>query len=513
MMENKGTVSENSRRIARNTALLYVRMTVMLIVGLYTSRVVLNALGQDDFGVYGAVGGVVALFGILTGSVSGAISRFMAFELGKAEKRMEEVFSTTVFIQIVLAAAVLLLAEGLGVWFLNAKMVIPEGRMGAANLVLQCSILIFLLNMLAAPYNAAIIAHEKMEAFAYISIAEALLALGAALATRFAGADKLKLYAILMLAVAVLVRFLYAIYAKKHFAECRFKAGKVSKPIIKEMGSFAGWTFLGNGAYVLNAQGINILFNIFFGVRVNAARDVTVKLDGNMTRFIGNITTAIQPQINKSYASGNLPYMYELVCKGARYSYLLYFFFAFPIILEAPELLRLWLGIVPEHAAAFVRIAMLASLFTAMGAPFAHAVFATGKVKIYEIVASATTVLAFPLAWIGFKLGGNPEIAYWILAAVTMVVFIERIAFARAQTGLPFRKVLSDSFAGSALASVAAAVAPLLLFFLMEPGTARTLWVVLSSFVSTAVAAFLLGATKGEREAIMGSVRNHFHHA
>lgn len=511
MMEYKGTVSENSRRIARNTALLYVRMTVMLIVGLYTSRVVLNALGQDDFGVYGAVGGVVALFGILTGSVAGAISRFMAFELGKAEKRMEEVFSTTVFIQIVLAAVVLLLAEGLGVWFLNAKMVIPEGRMGAANLVLQCSILIFLLNMLAAPYNAAIIAHEKMEAFAYISIAEALLALGAALATRFAGSDKLKLYALLMLAVAVLVRFLYAIYAKKHFEECHFKASKVSKPIIKEMGSFAGWTFLGNGAYVLNAQGINILFNIFFGVRVNAARDVTVKLDGNMTRFIGNITTAIQPQINKSYASGNLPYMYELVCKGARYSYLLYFFFAFPIILEAPELLRLWLGIVPEHAAAFVRIAMLASLFTAMGAPFAHAVFATGKVKVYEIVASATNALAFPIAWIAFKLGGHPEAAYWILAAATLTVFIERVSFACIQTGLTLRKVLSDALTGSVLTSLAAAVIPLLLFFLLEPSAVRTLLVVLCSFITTAVSAFFLGATAGEREAVINTIKNKLH--
>ena len=512
-MDTKAPISENSLRIARNTAMLYVRMTVMLLVGLYTSRVVLNALGQDDFGIYGAVGGVVALFGILTGSVSGAISRFMAFELGKAEKRMEEVFSTTVFIQAVLALAVLLLAEGLGVWFLNAKMVIPEGRMGAANLVLQCSIGIFVLNMLAVPYNAAIIAHEKMEAFAYISIAEALLALGAALATRFAPTDKLRLYALLMLAVAVLVRLLYAVYAKRHFEECRFRRSKVSRPMVREMGSFAGWTFLGNGAYVLNAQGINLLFNIFFGVRVNAARDVTVKLDGNMTRFIGNITTAINPQINKSYASGNLPYMHELVCKGARYSYLLYFFFAFPSILEAPELLRLWLGTVPAHSAAFVRIAMLASLFTAMGAPFAHAVFATGKVKVYEIVASATTVLAFPCAWIAFKLGGNPELAYWMLAAVTFAVFIERIAFAHAQTGLSVRKVLKDAAAGSALASVAAAVIPLLLFFLMEPSTTRTVWVVLSSFASTAVFAFLLGTTKGEREAIVASVRNHFHHA
>lgn len=510
-MDTKAPISENSRRIARNTALLYVRMTVMLLVGLYTSRVVLNALGQDDFGIYGAVGGVVALFGILTGSVSGAISRFMAFELGKAEKRMEEVFSTTVFIQAVLALAVLLLAEWLGVWFLNAKMVIPEGRMGAANLVLQCSIGVFVLNMLAVPYNAAIIAHEKMEAFAYISIAEALLALGAALATSFAPTDKLKLYALLMLAVAVLVRLLYAVYAKRHFEECRFRRSKVSRPMVREMGSFAGWTFLGNGAYVLNAQGINLLFNIFFGVRVNAARDVTVKLDGNMTRFIGNITTAINPQINKSYASGNLPYTHELVCKGARYSYLLYFFFAFPIILEAPELLRLWLGTVPDHAAAFVRIAMLASLFTAMGAPFAHAVFATGKVKTYEIVASATNVLAFPLSWIAFKLGGSPETAYWIIVGATVAVFIERVAFTCSQTGLPFRKVLGDVFAKSLSATAAAVVVPLLLFLLQEPSTARTLEVVFSSFVTTALAAFFLGSTPGERQAILNSIKNKLH--
>lgn len=281
--------------------------------------------------------------------------------------------------------------------------------------------------------------------------------------------------------------------------------------MVREMGSFAGWTFLGNGAYVLNAQGINLLFNIFFGVRVNAARDVTVKLDGNMTRFIGNITTAINPQINKSYASGNLPYMHELVCKGARYSYLLYFFFAFPIILEAPELLRLWLGTVPDHAAAFVRIAMLASLFTAMGAPFAHAVFATGKVKTYEIVASATNILAFPLSWIAFKLGGSPETAYWILVGATLAVFAERVVFTCVQTGLTPRKVFSDVFVKSLSATIAAVVVPLLLFLLQEPSTARTLEVVFSSFVTTALAAFFLGSTPGERQAILNSIKNKLH--
>ena len=215
-----GNISENSRRIARNTVLLYFRMFLMLLVGLYTSRVVLNALGQDDFGIYGAVGGVVALFGILTGSLAGAISRFLAYEMGKEEQRLEEVFSTTVLVQVVMALLVLLVAEGVGIWFLNAKMVIPDGRMEAANWVLQCSILMFVVNMLAVPYNAAIIAHEKMDAFAYIGIVEALLQLAVALTIRFSSTDRLVLYAVLMLTVALLVRFLYSWYAHRHFSEC-----------------------------------------------------------------------------------------------------------------------------------------------------------------------------------------------------------------------------------------------------------------------------------------------------
>ena len=509
-MENKATVSENSRRIARNTALLYVRMTVMLIVGLYTSRVILNALGQDDFGVYGAVGGVVALFGILTGSVAGAISRFMSFELGKKDGRMDVVFSTTFFIQIVMALGVLLLAEGLGVWFLNAKMVIPEGRMGAANLVLQCSIFMFVLNMLAVPYNAAIIAHEKMEAFAYISIAEALLALGAAIATRYAGVDKLKLYALLMLAVALIVRFLYAFYAKKNFEECRFRAGKVSKPLIKEMGSYTGWTMLGSASNVINTQGINVLMNLFFGVRVNAARDVAVKLEGNVSRFIFNITTAVNPQINKSYAAGNFAYLHQLVSKGARYSYFLFYFFAMPLILEAPALLQLWLGQVPAYSVEFVRISLLSSLIVAVGNPFSAAIFASGKVKAYEIVISATCVLAFPLAWAAYKLGYPPQLAYWIIVGTSVLGLVERLLFTQKLVGLKLSFLCRDLLPKLLLGTIVSLPVPLLLHYLLEPSAARAVWVVLAAFATTALSVYLLGATPGEREVVNGALKRFF---
>ena len=483
-------------------------MTVMLLVGLYTSRVILNALGQDDFGTYGAVGGVVALFSVLTGAVAGAISRFMAVEIGKAEKRMEEVFSSTVFVQAVLALGIFLLAEAVGVWFLNARMSIPEGRLGAANWVLQCSILMFVVNMLAVPYNAAIIAHEKMEAFAYISIAEAFLSLGAAVATRYAASDKLKLYAVLMLAVSLVVRLLYSTYARRHFRECRFRRTKVCRPLIREMGSFSGWTFLGNGASVLNAQGINILFNLFFGVRVNAARDVTVKLEGNVTRFINNITTAINPQINKSYAAGNRSYLHELTCKGAKYSYFLYFFFALPIVLETPELLRLWLGIVPDHTVEFVRIAMAYSLCLAVGAPFVTAIFATGKIKWYEIVASATNVLALPLSYVAFKVGGKPELAYVLMAGTAFAVLLERVGFTCAQTGLRVGKIARDTLLPIVLVTIPAMLPPLAVFLLMEPSALRALWVVLLSFASTAASIFLLGTTSGEKAAVMQFVRS-----
>ena len=267
-MASSPNISENSRRIARNTVFLYIRMLILLFVGLYTSRVVLNALGQDDYGVYGAVGGVVSLVLVVTGAVSGAISRFLAFELGKEKSRMREVFSTTVSIQLALSVLVFLLAEVVGLWLLHTQMDIPEGRMQAAQWVLHCSILLFVVNMLSVPYNAAIIAHEKMDAFAYISIGEALLALGAALATRYTRHDKLIVYAALMLAVAVIVRAVYNLYAHRHFPECRFRLKSIDRTVIREIGSFTGWTFIGSVASVLNAHGINLLMNIFFGVRV-----------------------------------------------------------------------------------------------------------------------------------------------------------------------------------------------------------------------------------------------------
>lgn len=509
-MSQQANISENSRRVARNTLLLYVRMFVMMLVGLYTSRVIINALGQDDFGTYGAVGGIVSLFIILTGALSGAISRFLAFELGKKEeeRRLEEVFSTTVMVQLGMSLIILLLAESLGVWFLNARMNIPVGRMGAANWVLQCSIFVFIANMMGVPYNAAIIAHEKMEVFAYFSIIEALLTLGVALATRYSSFDKLITYAVLMLAVAVIVQLMYAIYASRHFGECHAKWKNTDRGILKEVASYTGWTFLGNGAAVLNGHGVNILMNLFFGVRVNSAREVTVKLEGTITKFVTNFTTALNPQITKSYASGNKGYMHELVCKGAKYSYLLLFFFVLPIVLETPILLKLWLKTYPELAVPFVRISFVSVMLNAMGNPFAYAISSTGNVKAYQIVSSVTNVMAFPLSYIAFKMGYPPQVSYWIIAVAALVVFAERVLMACSQVQMPVRKALSDVVLRVIAVTVTASVVPCLLCFLQEPGIVRMLEVVAASFVMSAAAIYLFGATPGERRAAVSFVKD-----
>ena len=314
-------ISENNKRIAKNTLLLYVRMLFMMVVSLYTSRVILNALGVEDFGIYNVVGGVVTMFSIISSSLSSAISRFLTYELGKGNQtKLNKIFSASVSIQLLLSLIIVVLIESVGVWFMNVKMTIPESRMTAANWVLQFSIVTFVINLISVPYNAAIIAHEKMSAFAYISILEAVCKLAIALLIMVSSIDKLIFYAILMCAVAVVIRFIYGHYCKKNFAECTYHF-HWDKDILKQMFGFAGWNFLGSGSFLLMTQGVNILMNMFFGVTLNAARGVANQVDNAVQQFVTNFTTAINPQITKSYATGNLSYMHQLVSAGSKYSF------------------------------------------------------------------------------------------------------------------------------------------------------------------------------------------------
>lgn len=298
--------SENNKRIARNTLLLYFRMLFMMAVSLYTSRIVLNALGVEDFGLYNVVGGVVAMFSLLSGSLSTAISRFITYELGKGQQgNLNKIFSSAVTIQLILAGIIILFAELIGVWFLNTQMTIPASRLLASNWVFQISLLTFVINIISIPYNACIIAHEKMSAFAYISILEAMGKLITAYFITISPMDKLIFYSLLMCGIALLVRFTYGYYCKNHFYECNYHFSW-DKQLLKQMFSFAGWNFIGTASAVLRDQGGNILINIFCGPIVNAARGIAFQVNNAVLGFVSNFMTALNPQITKSYPLAEL---------------------------------------------------------------------------------------------------------------------------------------------------------------------------------------------------------------
>ena len=390
--------SDNNKRIAKNTLLLYVRMLFTMAVSLFTSRVILNTLGIEDYGINNVVGGIVTMFAMLSGSLSSSISRFITFELGKGNlQRLKAVFSTGVNIQLGMSLLVVVVAETVGIWFLNTKMNIPIERLDAANWVFQCAMLTFVFNLLSVPYNAAIIAHEKMSAFAYISVVEVSLKLIIVYVLTISPFDRLKTYAVLLLCVGAVIRFIYGNYCKRHFEECTYHF-ILDKPILKEMAGFAGWNFLGNGAYMLNTQGVNILMNLYFGVSVNAARGVATQVDAALKQFVNNFTTAVNPQITKSYAQGDLEYMHKLVCRSAKFSAFLMMFFAVPIILETNTILTIWLKTVPDYAVIFLRWIIMSSFMdTVLATSLVTSMFATGELKRYQIIVTAIGCLVFPL--------------------------------------------------------------------------------------------------------------------
>ena len=313
--------SDNNKRIAKNTLLLYVRMLFMMGISLYTSRVVLNTLGIEDYGIYNVVGGVVAMFGFINGSMSSATQRYITFALGKGDKqRLQTVFSTTLQIHTLIALIIILLGETIGLWFLYNKMQIPADRMDAAFWVLQCSIISTVVMIVSVPYNADIIAHEKMSAFAYISILEVVLKLMIVYMLVIFSFDKLILYSFLILSIQVLIRFCYSIYCNRHFEETKYK-NVWDKSLFKEMTGFAGWSMFGNLAGVLFNQGLNMLLNVFFGPVVNAARGVAVQVQNAVQQFVGNFQMALNPQITKTYAQGDLESMHKLMYRSAKFSF------------------------------------------------------------------------------------------------------------------------------------------------------------------------------------------------
>lgn len=499
--------TQDNKRIAKNTGLLYVRTLFVMFISLYTSRVILEALGVNDYGIYQVVGGVVAMFAVISSSLSSAISRFITFEIGKGDKeQLKKIFSTSIVIQIALSVIIFIVCEIIGIWFMETKMQIPPERLYAARWVLHCSLFTFCINLLSVPYNACIIAHERMSAFAYIGIYEAVMKLAICYLIIYSPFDKLIFYAILMLLLALSTRIIYTIYCHRHFEESRAKIG-FDKRIFKEMLGFSGWSFFNNTAYILNNQGVNMLMNVNFGVVVNAARGIAVQVEGAVLQFVNNFTTAINPQITKCYATGDLQNMYKLVCRGAKFSFFSILFLALPIIIEAEQILGIWLVNIPEYAVIFVQLSLVMGMCDCIGNSGYTACIATGKLKRYSIIITCISILEFPLAWIFFAAGAAPQYAYYTYIAVKISVLIARMFLLENMIGLKANMYIKNVFIPIIATSIVAVIPPIALYHYLDASIWRLLTVTFLAFTSTALSALYLGMTKGERDVILRKIR------
>ena len=498
--------SANNKRIAKNTLLLYFRTIIIMLVSLYTSRVILNVLGVEDYGIYNVVGGFVAMFSMISGALSASISRFITFELGRGDKkRLNQVFSMSVNIQVAIILIVLLVGVSLGGWFLNEKMNIPVERMAAANWVLYCSLVVFCINLISIPYNACIIAHEHMSAFAYVSILDAFLKLVICYMIMISPFDKLVSYAVLLAVAALLVRLVYGIYCKRHFVECHYRWTKDTL-LFKQMFGFSGWSFLTNTCNIFNTQGVNILINMFFGVALNAARGIANQVEGAIMQFVYNFTMALNPQITKNYAVGNTNEMFKLVCRGAKFSYFLLLLFAMPMMFEAEQVLAIWLKIVPDKTVVFLRLTIIGSMINMLGNTGYTACMATGNIRRYVIVISGVGCLVFPLTWIAFKLGLPTESAYIIFILVHIGVTSVRLYVMKGLLQFPPMMFMKDVVLKIVAVTVVAVMVPLFIFKQMDSTFLRLVVTILVCTLSTCICIYTIGLTRNERIKVKGKV-------
>lgn len=491
--------AQNNKRIAKNTLLLYIRMLFMMAISLYTSRVVLNTLGVEDYGIYNVVGGVVAMFGFINSSMSSATQRYITFALGKGDfKNLQKVFSTALQIHVLISVLIIILGETIGLWFMYEKMQIPTDRMDAAFWVLQCSIVSTVIMILSVPYNADIIAHEKMSAFAYISIIEAILKLAIVYMLLISPFDKLIFYAFLILIVQLLIRFCYSLYCNKHFKESKYRR-TWDKHLFKEITSFAGWNMFGNLSAVLFGQGLNMLLNVFFGPVVNAARAIAVQVQGAIQQFVGNFQMALNPQITKTYAKREMAEMHKLMFRSARFSFYLLFFLSLPVLLETNFILTIWLKKVPENTVVFLRIIICTSLIYSLANPLIIANQATGKIKKYQAVCGSILLMILPVSYICLKLGLPAYSVFIVHFVMESITQIARMIMLRPLIGIRLRDYFIKIYAKVIMVIALSVIVPLLVYNCMDDTIIRFFMVSLISILSVGTIAYVIGLSKNEK--------------
>ena len=486
--------------MVKNSAFMYFQMGVRMLVGLYTVRVILKALGAEDYGIYNVVGGFVTMFSFITDTLVSASQRFFAFSIGKGEKDMlNRYFNSSLMCFLILSIILFFIIEIVGLWFVNYKMVVPDNRLDAANWVLQFAIIAFLIRILVVPYKAMVVSHEKMVIYAIISVADALLLLGIALLLQIVSADKLKVYSICMLGISLFTSISYILLCKSNFYNDSKIRIRLETIYIKEMMGYSGWYMFGTLAMMVRSQGINMVLNLFFGPIVNAARGIAFQINNALNQFVNSFYNAVRPQLTKLTAAENNSGMIALVYNSSIISFFLMCIVAVPLIIEMPFVLSLWLIDVPEHTIAFSRLVIITALIDTLGYPLSTAVCSLGKIKWYQIITGTILILNLPFSYILLRIYPNPNIAFYVSIVLATIVQMVRIVFMKRmfkmEVGEYIRNVLSPSF----VVFFFSVMATYGICLFLDRGLFSHLLAIVMSVIFTVLLSYYVGLNKHQR--------------
>ena len=501
----------NNKRIAKNTLFLYLRTMLTMVVALYTSRIVLNALGVEDFGIWGVIGGLVSMFGFINSSLSSSIFRYLTFAIGTGNKdAINKSYNASIIIHVALALIIFLLCESIGQWFLAEKLVVPEAKREAAYIVFHIVILTSCISLLNVPFNSVIISYERMNVYAYMSIVDVVIKLIIAYVVYAVPSNKLIWYAFMMLITGIMMLIFYYTYVRVNFRHLHFQRVR-DKQLFRSLLGFSGWSLFGNIAYVGYTQGLNLLLNMFFGPVVNAARAISLQIEQSVRTFVTNFQTAINPQIIKNYAAKDYPRMHSLIFRSSKFSVFLLAIFALPIMLETDAILVLWLKLVPEHTVAFCRIMFLIIALECMTNAIGTGVVATGNIKKYHVVVGTILLTIVPVSYVVLHVGCPAEGVFFVYLAIELVAVIARLLIARQQIQFPVRQYFTDVVLPIGMVVVVAAIIPTALHCSMQAGIGRFLIVGATTVLTNAASIYYLGLSPGERQMIVTAIQQKIH--
>ena len=489
--------------------MLYSRMAIVMVMNLYLSRVLLNALGVNDFGIYNVVGGVALLFSFLNGTLSGSTSRFLIYQRGKnTVAGASNVFDTALSIHIAIGIVVLILGETLGLWFVENRLVIPSDKINSARIVLHTSVFICFVQLIQIPYNALVVSYEKMNIYAYVSIVEVTLKASAVYMVVVCDADKLVVFSILTCISSLIIFFSYKIYCNRVFEESRYSFSW-DDSMLRPMLSFSGWDLYGNLSWTLSAQSASIILNLFFGSPINAACAIAGQVRNAVSGFSTNFITAVRPQIIKSYSTGNIDELVKLINQSSKFSFLLLYFISFPLILENHFILKLWLGTVPNYATLFCQLSLIASLVNSLFYSIGIGIHATGRLKKISFLTGTIYLVSVPFSYFLMRGGLSPETPFLLSIFTLVVASVSNLLILKQYISrFSLKDFIKEAILVAMMVVVSSSVLPIFFLFHMQEGYFRFILVTTSCLVCVPVSVYFFALDSEMQISVVNRYRN-----